>query len=385
MQKIKFDFEVTKQIIDVTPDASVRIGAPVNEDGILANDSTAIGVVLDAQGVGVHRQLVVMVAGYCDIIDAQAIWGDEYSAEAMAAMSDIVFCENHMIPGGSDPAIANAKETGGFGWTEGGSKRVLEWDGNESGKTTVDFAYGTKLVKVSDEVYEPAGDEFKYLPQMVFVSYDESGNEIEQSSHLVDVGYGDLHGYELPALHETNIVSCFNAPTEFNYEEDGEIKTAIIPETGTYFLSYSGYGYVKKLIFNDEAEIIHPIDAKFDDADNYTIHVDYASDNFVPTNPYIVEDGFNLLQSIELGMKLLIDPKQYANKIVLHTHDLNGVNQDEYFTAPSRFLHQSSNGIPYGAELEYVSWDFGSGVAVGYAFSVYFSAEDGWSVDILTP
>lgn len=103
MQKIKFDFEATKERI-YAPNSNVPIGAPVDQNGNIANDGNAYGIVLcketENEKYWVRYNLVVMVAGYCDIIDAQAIWGDEYSADAMAAMSDIMFCDNHQLPTG---------------------------------------------------------------------------------------------------------------------------------------------------------------------------------------------------------------------------------------------------------------------------------------------
>lgn len=103
MQKIKFDFEATKERI-YAPNSNVPIGAPVDRNGNIANDGNAYGIVLcketENEKYWVRYNLVVMVAGYCDIIDAQNIWGDEYSAEAIAAMSDITFCDNHQLPTG---------------------------------------------------------------------------------------------------------------------------------------------------------------------------------------------------------------------------------------------------------------------------------------------
>lgn len=110
MQKIKFDFEATKERI-YAPNSNVPIGAPVDRNGNIANDGNAYGIVLcketENEKYWVKYNLVVMVAGYCDIIDAQAIWGDEYSAEAIAAMSDIVFCDNHKIGGGGGMMAAH--------------------------------------------------------------------------------------------------------------------------------------------------------------------------------------------------------------------------------------------------------------------------------------
>lgn len=108
MQKIKFDFEATKERI-YAPNSNVPIGAPVDRNGNIANDGNAYGIVLcketENEKYWVRYNLVVMVAGYCDIIDAQEIWGDEYSAEAIAAMSDIVFCDDHKIGGGGGGAM----------------------------------------------------------------------------------------------------------------------------------------------------------------------------------------------------------------------------------------------------------------------------------------
>ena len=124
MQKIKFDFEATKERI-YAPNSNVPIGAPVDRNGNIANDGNAYGIVLcketENEKYWVKYNLVVMVGGYCDIIDAQEIWGDEYSAEAIAAMSDITFCDNHELPtggGGGWPADLPKPSVGGYGYTD---------------------------------------------------------------------------------------------------------------------------------------------------------------------------------------------------------------------------------------------------------------------------
>lgn len=116
MQKVKFDFEAKKQFI-YAPNSTVPIGAPVDENGNIANDGNAIGIVIGYDNVNekywTKQMMVVMVGGYVDIIDAQLIWGDEYSAEAKAAMSDIIFCDNHKIGGGGGWLIPAAPSDDG--------------------------------------------------------------------------------------------------------------------------------------------------------------------------------------------------------------------------------------------------------------------------------
>lgn len=163
MKKVKFDFDATKQNIFVNQNAAVPVGAPVDQIGAVANNGNAIGIVIGAKKQVISgrfvKNLVVMVAGYCDIIDAQEIWGDEYSAEAIAAMSDIVFCDNHKIPGGSDPVLANAKSTGGIGWTEQGEQTVL-FDGIAHTEMDRFIAYGEidKFEIVVGQTYSVAFD-----------------------------------------------------------------------------------------------------------------------------------------------------------------------------------------------------------------------------------
>ena len=132
MQKITFDFEATKERI-YAPNSNVPIGAPVDRNGNIANDGNAYGIVLcketENEKYWVKYNLVVMVAGYCDIIDAQEIWGDEYSAEAIAAMSDITFCDNHELPtggGGGWPADLPKPSVGGYGYTEQGEQVLFD-------------------------------------------------------------------------------------------------------------------------------------------------------------------------------------------------------------------------------------------------------------------
>lgn len=247
MQKIKFDFEAKKEIINVSPDASVPIGAPVNENGILANDNTAYGVVLDAQGVGVHRQLVVMVAGYCDIIDAQNIWGGEYSAEAIAAMSDIVFCDNHMIPGGSDPVLANAKSTGGIGWTESG-EQVL-YDGDLLINTPA-FDSGAVFSLIDIDNLE-VGETYK----VVWNGDEYACNCIDLGGELVYLGNASIIGVPIATDY----------PFVFAVEE-GAVGVATM-SAGTYSIKLSKNG-----------ETVHQIDEKYLPASSGAMLVEFALD-----------------------------------------------------------------------------------------------------------
>lgn len=54
--------------------------------------------------------------------------------------------------GGSDPIVENAKQTGGFGYTEQGGQAVITWDGDTEGRESIDGQY----YKVSGDVVTEA-------------------------------------------------------------------------------------------------------------------------------------------------------------------------------------------------------------------------------------
>lgn len=241
MKKVKFDFDATKQNIFVNQNAAVPVGAPVDQIGAVANNGNAIGIVIGAKKQVISgrfvKNLVVMVAGYCDIIDAQEIWGDEYSAEAIAAMSDIIFCDDHKIGGGGGwPSDLPKPSVGGYGYTEQGEQTVITWDGDTEGREAVVGVY----YKVSNSA--PTID-------VALTSFNFAGTEIpiskdyitEINEHAIFVGDGD-----------SDYIIIADSDTSF---EDIEINK------GVYFYNTPN-GYVSSLTYGTP-DTVHKIDEKY--------------------------------------------------------------------------------------------------------------------------
>lgn len=253
MEKIKFDFEATKERI-YAPNSNVPIGAPVDRNGNIANDGNAYGIVLcketENEKYWVKYNLVVMVAGYCDIIDAQNIWGGEYSAEAIAAMSDIVFCDNHMIPGGSDPVLDNAKSTGGIGWTEQGEQTVITWDGNTDGKIVV--------------------GEFCRISEKTPTISDLVGGVCKSGDTKRTISESDFQDFgDLIFWRDGGFLVVYNPYSEEGFE---------FTETGIYFAG--GGGSFTSLLTYGTPDTVHKIDEKYLPSGVMVVNFEY-DDEFI--------------------------------------------------------------------------------------------------------
>lgn len=251
MQKIKFDFEAKKHFI-YTPNSAVPIGAPVDENGNIANDGNAIGIVLGYDNVNekywAKQMMVVMIAGYCDIIDAQEIWGDEYSAEAIAAMSDIIFCDDHKIGGGGGwPADLPKPSVGGYGYTEQGEQTVITWDGDTEGRDVL-------------VLHSPYGDANFYKVAEKQSEYPENAS--------VEVTYGDVTASADAELTEYTGAYAYNAEGQpyVIIASAGDINvgglTGNAPSDGVYFIHGTSGEIITKLTYGTP-ETVHKIDEKY--------------------------------------------------------------------------------------------------------------------------
>lgn len=147
----------------------------------------------------------------------------------------------HPIGGGSDAAIENAKETGGFGWTETKSNPLhITWDGDTTGKETVlleDF----ELCLVSS----------KTLESMVgcTVKLDTGDSFIVTDEHIMpfDGGYS-------VALEAPFCVCVFNDNTTLTPDITFEHK-------GIYFAKMADEFYTAEI--SEPAETVHTINPKY--------------------------------------------------------------------------------------------------------------------------
>lgn len=130
----------------------VLAGSPIDENGNVANGETAIGLLMETVS-DANPDGKIIVAGDVDALGAKNASGIELSDAAKNALSGITWREPdyvvEMPAGGKE--IENAKETGGFGWTEQGEQTTIEWDGDTTGKVVVDGGGAGAWCLVSDK------------------------------------------------------------------------------------------------------------------------------------------------------------------------------------------------------------------------------------------
>lgn len=209
---IIFKPECKTEIIKPTYDLPI-IGEPISKTGASANNSNAYGVIVGIIGDGSSRKVRVMTKGYIDYDKVKENYM-EYTGEAINALTGITLCSGGKLPtgGGSDPIVENAKQTGGFGYTEQGNQTVITWDGNTEGKQMVSISNEIKLYKIAeltpttDEViggviYTKSGDNGTFPSDITsdsIVQMSEYVYQIKgygQSMVVVALEYSEINGF----------------------------------------------------------------------------------------------------------------------------------------------------------------------------------------------
>lgn len=245
---IIFKPECKTEIIEPTYDLPI-IGEPISKTGASANNSNAYGVIVGIIGDGSSRRVRVITEGYIDYDKVKENYM-EYTDEAINALTGITLCSHGKFPtgGGSDPIVENAKQTGGFGYTEQGNQTVITWDGNGEGKPIGNS--GVELHKVAE--LTPATDEV-----IGGVIYTKAGNDgvfpteiTADSITIISEHLYKINGYGTPMV----VVAL-----EYS-EMEGDTF-----ERGMYF-SKRGSGasskYIKSITYGTP-ETIHKIDEKY--------------------------------------------------------------------------------------------------------------------------
>lgn len=247
---IIFKPECKTEIIEPTYDLPI-IGEPISKTGASANNSNAYGVIVGIIGDGSSRRVRVMTEGYIDYDKVKENYM-EYTDEAINALTGITLCSGGKLPtgGGSDPIVENAKQTGGFGYTEQGNQTVITWDGNTEGKQMVSLGSNIKLYKIAE--LTPTTDEV--IGGVIYTKSGDDGalqtkitaNSItEKTEHLYQIkGYGQ------------NMVVVALEYIEIN---------GVAFERGVYF-NKSGSGvlsqYIQSITYGTP-DTVHKIDEKY--------------------------------------------------------------------------------------------------------------------------
>ena len=181
----------------------------------------------------------------------------------------------------TDPALKNAKETGGIGWTEGGEseEKTLEWDGDTTGKEIVVFSQMSnymKFCKLSDDVPDIVDLNNKTM-SAINLSGEEESYEIVDDFELYEDGKALIvaDNYTLEGAIEVDgliVITTYDGPQIVVVSEEnatfsiidtgtGTTLTATFPHRGLYFglfpvvssyitsltYSYSSVGEVHKI------------------------------------------------------------------------------------------------------------------------------------------
>ena len=145
---------------------------------------------------------------------------------------------------GSDPIVENAKQTGGFGYTEQGEQTVITWDGYPEGLPS---AFGSRMFKVSDKT--PTKEE---LASARFI-HNEKEHEINEETDIT-VGVNCLMVHYSGNETYYRIFVAYKNGVMFDAET--------IEEAGTYFVNTRSLGTVTSLTYGTP-DTIHKIDEKY--------------------------------------------------------------------------------------------------------------------------
>ena len=247
---IIFKPECKTEIIEPTYDLPI-IGEPISKTGASANNSNAYGVIVGIIGDGSSRRVRVMTEGYIDYDKVKENYM-EYTDEAINALTGITLCSHGKFPtgGGSDPIVENAKQTGGFGYTEHGNQAVITWDGNTEGKQMVSISDEIKLYKIAE--FTPTTDEV-----IGGVIYTKSGNDGTFSTEITADSIVPMSEqvYQINGYGQNRVVVALE------YSEIATLKF----ERGVYF-NKSGRGtsskYIKSITYGTP-DTVHKIDKKY--------------------------------------------------------------------------------------------------------------------------
>lgn len=246
---IIFKPECKTEIIEPTYDLPI-IGEPISKTGASANNSNAYGVIVGIIGDGSSRRVRVMTKGYIDYDKVKENYM-EYTDEAINALTGITLCSHGKFPtgGGSDPIVENAKQTGGFGYTEQGNQTVITWDGNTEGKQMVSLGQ-VSLYKIAE--LTPTTDEV-----IGGVIYTKSGDNVTSPTKITADSIVPMseNVYKINGYGQSFVVVAL---------EYSEIE-ALTFERGVYF-SKSGSGvtskYIKSITYGTP-DAVHKIDKKY--------------------------------------------------------------------------------------------------------------------------
>lgn len=158
--------------------------------------------------------------------------GDVVTAEKLNRMEEGIEAASY------NPVLANAKSTGGIGWTEQGEQTVITWDGDTEGRE--------RIVLQNDELFLYRISNFDQAfygdSELLFdFSFPEPRYQNISTNECYVITSIDGNA-KLYIYNETPVLCIANNTTEFSI--DGEMYS--VPNEGIYFIAV-GEGYISKL------------------------------------------------------------------------------------------------------------------------------------------
>lgn len=147
----------------------------------------------------------------------------------------------------SDPIVENAKETGGFGWTEQSEQTVITWDGNTEGRdvlTIIDSEHPDDVIRMY-KVTEYSSKQFTENCEF-FVA----GSQLRDVT-LYTYDHAEMYGVVYPLAIRTD-------GTDFDIQHVGTVHAE---SSGVYFIDLDG-AYVESLTYGTP-DTVHKIDPKY--------------------------------------------------------------------------------------------------------------------------
>ena len=222
--------------LDMTAQDCYLAGSPISAEGKLANDATAIGILL----YDVHKQIggttgVVVISGRIQQDVAAEHSGVTISADCKAALIDVTFTGDGCRMGGG--GLTELPE--GYPYKTG---MTIEWDGNTEGL----YSLGGTMFRVSDAI----------------ISNDDLKNSIVTMNNGGSMNVKDMWG-QLESMGMVTEDCVFADAVMVARKDNCELTTpggtTTIEKAGVYFLRYSASQYVASLTFGE----VHPMAEEF--------------------------------------------------------------------------------------------------------------------------
>lgn len=189
--------------------------------------------------------------------------GDVVTAEKLNRMEEGIETASY------NPVLANAKTTGGFGYTEQGEQTVITWDGDTEGRDNFTLNFG--LGEVSYYKVSEKSDNYTDSAVVGFADTDE--REAVKSDGNGAFMYWDGESI-LVVVADGGDFSLYNG-----------VITGDAPSAGVYFMNFAQAEVVVSSLTYGTPDTIHTIDEKYLPASGGVVIIEIDPDTGEPSIP----------------------------------------------------------------------------------------------------